>query len=65
MRIVITLMLLFTLSAVSQDTDNTDPAKAPSDDEATQALQKATQNPVGNLISVPLQKQQQLRHRPL
>jgi hypothetical protein len=55
MRIVAILMLLFTLSAVSQDTDKANPAKAPSDEEATQELQKATQNPVANLISVPLQ----------
>jgi hypothetical protein len=30
---------------------------------ATETLQKATQNPVADLISVPLQKQQQLRDR--
>src|SRR5215469_7169492 len=53
--IAIIFILLFTLSAVSQDPDKTNPAKAPSDEEATEALQKATQNPVANLISVPLQ----------
>jgi 4-hydroxy-L-threonine phosphate dehydrogenase PdxA len=32
--------------------------------EATEALQKATQNPVASLISVPVQKQQQLWNEP-
>ena len=54
--LVIVLILLFPVSAVGQDADKkTPPAAAPSEDDATQALQKATQNPVANLISVPLQ----------
>ena len=52
---VIVLILLFTMSAMGQDADKKTPPAAPSEDDATQALQKATQNPVANLISVPLQ----------
>ena len=55
MRTVIILMLLFTMGAVGEDADKKAPPAAPSDEGATQALQKATQNPVANLISVPLQ----------
>src|SRR5690242_6443268 len=55
MRIVIVLMLLFTIGAVGEDADKKTPATTPSDEGATRALQKATQNPVANLISVPLQ----------
>src|SRR5215472_896079 len=54
-RLVIALMLLFTMSAVGQDAAKAPSPAAPSQDDATQALQKATQNPVANLISVPLQ----------
>jgi len=53
--LVVVLILLFTLSAMGQDADKKTPPAAPSEDDATQALQKATQNPVANLISVPLQ----------
>lgn len=55
MRIITTLMLLFAMGAVGEDADKKVPPAAPSDEGATQALQKATQNPVANLISVPLQ----------
>src|SRR5215472_702152 len=54
-RLVIALMLLFTMSAVGQDAAKAPSPAAPSQDDATQALQKATQKPVANLISVPLQ----------
>jgi hypothetical protein len=53
--LAIVLILLFTMSAVGQDADKQIPPAAPSEQDATQALQKATQNPVANLISVPLQ----------
>jgi len=55
MRIVIILLLLFTTGAVGQDADKKAPAAAASEQANTEALQKATQNPVANLISVPLQ----------
>src|SRR5215472_11656839 len=53
--IAIISIFLFTLLAVSQNPDKTNAPKAPSEEDATKALQKATQNPVANLISVPLQ----------
>ena len=53
--LVIVLILLFAMSAVGQDADKKTPPAAPSEEEASQALQKATQNPVANLITVPLQ----------
>jgi hypothetical protein len=53
--IVFGFTLLFTIGAVGQDADKKGPPAAPSEKEGTEALQKATQNPVANLISVPLQ----------
>ena len=53
--IVVAFTLLFTIGAVGQDADKKGPPAAPSEKEGTEALQKATQNPVANLISVPLQ----------
>jgi hypothetical protein len=53
--IVITFILLFTMCAAGQDADDKSPTAAPSADKATADLQKANQNPVANLISVPLQ----------
>jgi hypothetical protein len=53
--IVVAFTLLFTVGAVGQDADKKSPPAAPSEKEGTEALQKATQNPVANLISVPLQ----------
>lgn len=48
-------MLLFTMGAAGEDADKKNTPAAPSDEGATRDLQKATQNPVANLISVPLQ----------
>jgi hypothetical protein len=53
--VVITFVLLLTVTALADDPDKKASAAAPSDKKATEALQKATQNPVANLISVPLQ----------
>jgi hypothetical protein len=54
-EIIIASILLFTTCALGQETDKKSPPAAPSEEEATAGLQKATQNPVSNLISVPLQ----------
>lgn len=54
MRIAVIPILLFTIAAAGEDTGKKAPPVA-SDEEATQALQKAAQNPVASLISVPLQ----------
>src|SRR5215469_1844733 len=48
---IIASILLFTACALGQETDKKSPPAAPSDEEATAGLQKATQNPVSNLIS--------------
>jgi hypothetical protein len=53
--IVIASILLFSICALGQATDKKNPPAAPSEQADTEALQKATQNPVANLISVPLQ----------
>ena len=53
--LVVVFTLLFTVSAAGDDADKKSPPAASSEKEATEALQKATQNPVANLISVPLQ----------
>ena len=61
----LSLVLLFSIAVFAQDQPASDPqAKpaaaadkpaAPSDEAQAEALQKATQNPVANLISVPIQ----------
>jgi hypothetical protein len=51
----ILIILLFTIGAAGQDAEQKSSPAAPSEEGRTEALQKATQNPVANLISVPLQ----------
>ena len=53
--IVVVFALLFTMGAAGEDANQKSQPAAPSEKEDTEALQKATQNPVANLISVPLQ----------
>lgn len=53
--IVTVLVLFVTVSAACQETDNKVAPAPPSGEATTNTLQKATQNPVSNLISVPLQ----------
>lgn len=53
--IVIVLVVFVTVSAACQETDNKRAPAPPSEQANTNTLQKATQNPVSNLISVPLQ----------
>jgi len=55
MRGVVVIILLVGVGALSQDADKNVTPVAPSEEEATKALQQATQNPVASLISVPLQ----------
>jgi hypothetical protein len=49
------VLLSVAVSMVAQDATQAGAPRPPSDEKATEALQKATQNPVANLISVPLQ----------
>jgi hypothetical protein len=49
------LILLLPMCAAGEDAEERSPPAAPSAQEATAALQKAVQNPVASLISVPLQ----------
>lgn len=53
--IVVVFALLFTVGAAGEDANQKSQPAAPPGKEDTEALQKATQNPVANLISVPLQ----------
>ncbi len=64
----LSLLLLLSVSAFAQDKpDSTTQAKpdaAPTEAEQAEALQKATQNPVANLISVPLQNNTAFNYGP-
>jgi hypothetical protein len=65
----VSLFLLLNLLAFAQDKpDSTTQAKpaatAPSEEEQAEALQKATQNPVASLISVPLQNNANFSYGP-
>jgi len=53
--ILLLFVLFFTISVACQDADKTNLPADPSEEADTNSLQKATQNPVANLISVPLQ----------
>jgi hypothetical protein len=53
--LVIIFVLLLRVTVVADDAPKQASPAPPSDDKTTEALQKATQNPVANLISVPLQ----------
>ena len=52
---LLALLILFTLTAPGEDAEEKSPQAAPSAQDATASLQKAVQNPVASLISVPLQ----------
>ena len=49
------LVLTLPMIGVAQNAASPSPGAAPSEASATQELQKAVQNPVASLISVPLQ----------
>src|SRR5215469_13001470 len=53
--ILLLFVLFFTISVACQDADKTNLPADPSEEADTNSLQKATQNPVANLVSVPLQ----------